>query len=47
MIEAEDVQHRRMQIVDVHPVLDGVIAELVGGAVDEALLDAAPAIHIV
>ena len=41
MIEAEERQHRRVRIVDVHLVVDGAQAELVGGADDLAALDAA------
>ena len=35
------MQHRGVDVGDVVPVLDGVEAELVGGAVDDAPLDAA------
>ena len=37
----QQVQHRGVQVVDVDDVLDGVVAELVGGAVGDAALDAA------
>ena len=40
-VEAELVQHGGVDVGDVVPVLDGVEAELVGGAVDDAPLDAA------
>ena len=41
VIEAQQVQHRRVQIVHVHRVLHGFEAEFVGGAVRHAALDAA------
>ena len=41
VIQAHQVQDRGVQVVDVHAVLDGLHAELVGGAVDDAALDAA------
>ena len=41
VVEAQQVQDRRVQIVDVDVVLDGREAELVGGAVDVAALHAA------
>ena len=41
MVEAEQVQDGRVQVVDVDLVLDGVVAELVGRAVDDAALEAA------
>ena len=34
VVEAQQVQDRGVQIVDVNSVLDGLEAELVGGAVD-------------
>ena len=40
-VEAELVQDRGVDVGDVVAVLDGVEAELVGGAVDDAALDAA------
>ena len=40
MIEAEQVQDGGVQVVDGGDVLDGLVAELVGGAVAEAALDA-------
>ena len=39
VIEAEQVQDRGMQVVDVHRVFDGLVAELIGGTVDDAPLD--------
>ena len=41
VVDAEQVQHRRVQVVDLDLVLDGVVAVLVGRAVDRAALDAA------
>ena len=41
VVDAEQVQHRGVQVVDVDDVLDGVVAELVGRAVGDAALDAA------
>ena len=41
MVEAEEVQDRRVEVVDVDRVLDGLEAELVGGAVDVPAFDAA------
>ena len=41
MVEAQEVQNRGVQVVDVDGLLDGRVAELVGGAVDLAALDAA------
>ena len=41
VIEAEEVQDRGVQIVDMDTFLDGAVAELVGGAVDVAPFDAA------
>ena len=40
-VEAELVQHGGVQVGDVVPVFDGVEAEFVGRAVDDAPLDAA------
>src|SRR5262249_6532085 len=40
-VEAELVQHGRVQIGDVMPVLDGVEADRIGGAVGNAAFDAA------
>ena len=40
-VEAELVQDRGVDVGDVMPVLDGVEAEFVGRAVDDAALDAA------
>src|SRR5687767_9551173 len=42
VIEAKQLEHRRVQVVDVHLVVHGLLAEIVGGAVDGAALDAAP-----
>ena len=33
VVDAQQVQHRGVQVVDVHDVVDGVVAELVGRAV--------------
>ena len=41
VVEAQQVQDRGVQVVDVDRVLDGLEAELVGRAVDVAALDAA------
>src|SRR6266540_1420463 len=41
VVEAHQVQDRRVQVMDVHAVLDGGDAELIGGAVNVATLDAA------
>ena len=41
VVEAEEVEHRRVEVVDLDAVLDGVEAELVGRAVDRAALDPA------
>ena len=41
MIDAEQVEHRRAEIVDLDLVLDDVVAELVGRAERRAALDAA------
>ena len=41
VVEAEEVEDRGVEVVDVDLVLDGLEAELVGGAVDVAALDAA------
>ena len=38
VVEAQQVQHRRVQVVDVDLVLGGVVAVVVGGAVAEARL---------
>ena len=40
-VEAQEMEHRRVEIGDAHPVGDGFVAEFVGGAVDVAGLDAA------
>ena len=47
VVEAQQVQHGRVQIVDVHAVLDGVVAVVVGGAVVMPPFTPPPAIHIV
>src|SRR5262249_24242781 len=39
VIDAEQIQHRRMQIVNVDLSLDGAVAVLVGGAVRQPALD--------
>src|SRR5205807_3750362 len=36
VVQAEEMEQRGVQVVDVDLVLDGVPAELVGGAVDQA-----------
>ena len=41
VFEAEEMQDRRVQIVNMHLVLDGMEAELIGLAVNHARLDAA------
>src|SRR5262245_223790 len=41
MIETQQVQNGRVQIVNVHGVLDNAVAELVGAAVGRAAPDAA------
>src|SRR5207253_4590675 len=41
VVEAHEVQDRGVQVVDVDPVFHSAVAELVGGAVDHAALDAA------
>jgi len=41
MVEAEEVEHRGMEVVDFELVLDDFVAELVGLAVDGAAFDAA------
>jgi hypothetical protein len=45
VVEAHQVQNGRLQVVDVHLVLDGLIAEVVGGAVGHAAFDAAAGEH--
>ena len=42
VIEAEQVQHRRIQVVNVNRIGNGIEAELIGLAVDVARLDASP-----
>src|SRR5215467_6268316 len=42
VIEAEQVENRGVEIVNVHPVLHRVIADIIGRSVNEARLDAAP-----
>ena len=46
VVEAQQVQDRGVQVVDVDVVLDGLEAELVGGAVDVPPLTPPPASHI-
>ncbi len=41
VIESEQVQHGRVEIVDVHAVFDGVVADVVRGSVNEPGFDAA------
>ena len=41
VVEAELVQHRRVQVGDAAPIDGGAVAEVVGGAVNLATLDAA------
>ena len=41
VVEAQAVQHRGVQVVDVDRLLDGAEAELVGRAVNVAAVDAA------
>src|SRR5262249_52448926 len=41
VVEAQEVQDGGVQVVDVNTLFDGAVAELVGGAVDVAPLDAA------
>src|SRR5579859_7458284 len=41
VIEAEQMQDGRVQVAHVHRLLDGVMAEFVGGAVTQAALNAA------
>src|SRR3954466_15242797 len=42
VIDAEQVENRRVEIVDVHRLVNSLEAEVVGGAVDHSTLDAAP-----
>ena len=41
MIEAQQMKNRRMQIMEMHAVLDSVIAEVISGAVNHPAFDAA------
>ena len=41
VIDAHQVQHRRVQVVDVVDIFDGVVAQFVGAPVADAALDAA------
>ena len=41
VVDAEQVQHRGVQVVNLDLVLDGFVAVIVGGAVDRAAFDAA------
>ena len=41
VIEAEEMQHRRVQVVDRHRILDGPEPEVVGRSMDGTALDAA------
>jgi hypothetical protein len=45
VVDAELVEHRRVQVVNLDDVVDRRVAEVVGGAVGDAGLDAAPAIQ--
>src|SRR5207249_9151162 len=38
-VDPEQIQHRRVEVVDAHRMLDGGVAEIVGGAVCEPSLD--------
>ncbi len=40
VVQSEKVQNRSVEVVDVHHIFDGLIAELVGGAEAEPALDA-------
>ena len=39
MVQSHQVQQRGVQVVNVDLILDGVPAELIGGAVDQAALE--------
>src|SRR3712207_8556781 len=41
VVEAHEMEDRGVEVVDVHPAVDGAEAQLVGGAVDVPALDAA------
>src|SRR5579871_2110483 len=41
VVEAHQVQHRGVQVVDMHPILDRLEAEFVGGTVHGSALDPA------
>ena len=47
MVEAKQIQDSRVQIVDVQAIVDGVQAELVGGADARPPRTPPPASHIV
>ena len=47
VVEAQQMQDRRVDVVDVHLVLDGLEAQFVGRAVDVAPFTPPPASHIV
>src|SRR6185436_16279353 len=40
VVKAEQVQHRCVQVVNMHGLLDGLVAKLVGGAVNVSTLHA-------
>ena len=46
MIDAEAMQHRRVEVVNVNRILDDIVAEVVRLAEREAAFDAAPAIQM-
>ena len=41
MIESHQVEHRRMQIIDVYLAVNAIVAEVIGRTVRDATLDAA------
>src|SRR5262245_53864113 len=41
VVDSQQVQDRGMQIVNVHPVFDRIVAKLVGGTISDATLHAA------
>src|SRR6185436_15266828 len=44
-VHAQQVQHRRVEVVHADRIFDGRVAEIVGGAVGEALPDAGAGEH--
>ncbi len=42
MVEAEQVEECGMQIMDMHSILNRVVAELIGGPIDKTAFYAAP-----